>query len=35
MMRESDFEAIQESLEKYQYTSLTYTDYEDVCHFEI
>lgn len=35
MMREIDFEAMQESLEKYSFTSLSYTDYEDVCHYEI
>ena len=35
MMREMDFEAIQEGLVKYQFTSLTYTDYEDVCYYEI
>ena len=35
MMREIDFEAMQESLEKYSFTSLTYTDYEDVGSYEI
>ena len=35
MIRESEFETIQESLEKYPYTSLTYTDYEDVSNYEI
>ena len=35
MMSEKDFEAMQESLEKYPFTSLTYTDYEDVDSYEI
>lgn len=34
-MKKSDFEAIQENINKYQHTSLTYTDYDDVCQYEM
>lgn len=34
-MREDIFNAIKDNLERFRYTSMTYTEYEDICEYDI